>query len=136
MVVAFRHLYQICDPVKVKIAYNYWDPWFYVCDPVWEGYQMLIDNKWQVMTNEKCQYGMWDYKGYPGAFNGYGEEYSEVYAHVILSTFFSQNNLSPVWIYANGTWGWQDEESGLWNGAVGKVGYLLLFIQYNCHNLI
>ena len=89
---------------------------------------MLIDNKWQVMTNEKCQYGMWDYKGYPGAFDGYGYEYTDVYAHVILSTFFSRNNLSPIWIYANQTWGWRDEESGLWNGAVGKVGYLLLLI--------
>jgi hypothetical protein len=80
------------------------------------------------------QYKMWEYKGYPGAHykfgyqdvSGLGTEYNYngAYAHEILTSFFSQNNLSPVWI-AGGGWGWQDEETGLWNGAVGRVGYLL-----------
>ena len=80
------------------------------------------------MTNEKCKYGMWDYKGYPGAITLTGQkwEYDGAYPHLILSTFFSQKHLSPVWIYMNQTWGWQDEETGLWNGAVGQVGYLIL----------
>jgi hypothetical protein len=84
------------------------------------------------------QYKMWEYKGYPGTHPkfgyydnyGYGYEYNYngAYAHEILTSFFSQNNLSPVWMFANQTWGWQDEETGLWNGAVGQVGYSLVLL--------
>ena len=39
----------------------------------------------------------------------------------ILATFFRYYNIVPVWINCHYTWGWYDEESGKWTGAVGKV---------------
>ena len=39
----------------------------------------------------------------------------------ILETFFSANDIVPVWINCHSTWGWYDEEAGKWTGAVGKV---------------
>ena len=39
----------------------------------------------------------------------------------VLNSFFSSQNLTPVWENANYTWGWFDEETGRWTGAVGLV---------------
>ena len=39
----------------------------------------------------------------------------------ILSSFFSNYHITPKWINCNYTWGWFDEETGHWTGAVGKV---------------
>ena len=41
----------------------------------------------------------------------------------ILISFFSSQNLTPVWENANFTWGWFDEETGRWTGAVGLVSH-------------
>ena len=40
-----------------------------------------------------------------------------------LISFFSSQNLTPVWENANYTWGWFDEETGRWTGAVALVSY-------------
>ena len=45
-----------------------------------------------------------------------------------LISFFSSQNLTPVWENANYTWGWFDEETGRWNGAVALVS------QGSCNN--
>ena len=39
----------------------------------------------------------------------------------ILSSFFSNHDIVPVWTNSHFNWGWYDEESGKWTGAVGKV---------------
>ena len=39
----------------------------------------------------------------------------------VLNSFFSSQNLTPVWENANYTWGWFDDETGRWTGAVGLV---------------
>ena len=39
----------------------------------------------------------------------------------ILSSFFQTYNLSPVFYDCNETWGWFNEDTGLWNGAVAMV---------------
>ena len=39
----------------------------------------------------------------------------------ILQSFFSANDIVPVWTNCHYTWGLYDEESGRWTGAVGKV---------------
>ena len=41
--------------------------------------------------------------------------------HEVLISFFSSQNLTPVWENANYTWGWFDEETGRWTGAVALV---------------
>ena len=43
------------------------------------------------------------------------------YSWEILKLFFKNNNIVPNWINCYQTWGWFDEESGKWTGAVGKV---------------
>ena len=39
----------------------------------------------------------------------------------MLKTFFSKFNIKPTWINCNYTWGWFDDETGHWTGAVGQV---------------
>ena len=39
----------------------------------------------------------------------------------ILTFFFNNNNLEPIWINCNYVWGWFDEDEGKWTGGVGKV---------------
>jgi hypothetical protein len=39
----------------------------------------------------------------------------------ILSSFFEINRVTPIFKNCNNTWGWLDEDTGLWNGAVLMV---------------
>ena len=39
----------------------------------------------------------------------------------ILSIFFKNLNIIVKWINCNQTWGWYDDETGKWTGAVGQV---------------
>ena len=39
----------------------------------------------------------------------------------IMKPFFDHYSLTPTWIDCHYTWGWLDEETGSWTGAVGKV---------------
>ena len=39
----------------------------------------------------------------------------------MLKSFFLKFNIKPTWINCNFTWGWFDDETGLWTGAVGQV---------------
>ena len=43
------------------------------------------------------------------------------YDYEILSSFFEFYHITPTWINCNYNWGWFDEETGHWTGAVGKV---------------
>ena len=55
----------------------------------------------------------------------------------ILETFFHNHDIVPVWTNCHSTWGWYDEESGKWTGAVGKVRSSkdqLLLILYERHS--
>ena len=51
------------------------------------------------------------------------------YAHQweILSSFFANKRLTPIFTDCNFTWGWLDEDTGLWNSAVAMVDSLCLF---------
>ena len=49
----------------------------------------------------------------------------------ILSSFFAYNRLNPIFHDCNFTWGWQDEEEGLWNGAVEMVDSLIVCFSFN-----
>ena len=135
----------------MKIAFNYWAPYFNAYVESENKYYLKDNNKrkrgdedeernmsmsgskaeWQSSDYQGPdlfnQYKMWAYKGYPGVMRKFGhdDDYNEAYAHEILSSLFSQNNLEPVWTKPKNRWGWQDEETGLWNGAIGQVGYLL-----------
>ena len=39
----------------------------------------------------------------------------------ILSSFFTSHNLTPIWQDNNYNWGWFNEKTGLWKGAVTMV---------------
>ena len=43
------------------------------------------------------------------------------FEYEILSSFFENYHITPTWINCHFTWGWFDEETGHWTGAVGKV---------------
>ena len=40
-----------------------------------------------------------------------------------LTTFFEIHNLSVSWTDGNLTWGWFDDDTGLWNGVVAMVSF-------------
>ena len=44
----------------------------------------------------------------------------------ILKSFFQNNYINPTWIDCNYTWGWFDNETGHWTGAVGKVKKMII----------
>ena len=39
----------------------------------------------------------------------------------IMKPFLDHYSLIPTWVDCEFTWGWFDEETGTWTGAVGKV---------------
>ena len=88
----------LCEEEKeVRIAYNNDLNWF------------EIDNIYNTMV----EYPHWWVIG--GAFGAKIQDY------VILKTFFSKFNIKPTWINCNFTWGWFDDVTGHWTGAVGQV---------------
>ena len=49
-------------------------------------------------------------------------EYSNIpYDFEILEDFLKSYVIATNWIDCNDTWGWYDDETGRWTGAVGKV---------------
>jgi hypothetical protein len=49
----------------------------------------------------------------------------------ILSSFFAINGLTPVFYDCNNKWGVLNEDTGQWDGAVGMVVSLALFVRLN-----
>ena len=43
----------------------------------------------------------------------------------IIRVLFVNYNLEPIWIDCNRVWGWFDEETNSWTGAVGQVFRLI-----------
>ena len=43
------------------------------------------------------------------------------YEYEVQKAFFQHNNVKPNWINCNFTWGWFDNETNQWTGAVGVV---------------
>ena len=58
--------------------------------------------------------------GYP-AFVVDGDNSYIPYDFEILEHFFKSYVIAINWIDCNYTWGWYDDETGRWTGAVGKV---------------
>ena len=92
------HYYDVCkvaDPVT--IAYNNDFSAMFVVDPE---------------TQTMVEYPVMPVKGW----------YSDIpWDWEIIKLFLDHYSLSPTWIDCNYTWGWLDEETGSWTGAVGKV---------------
>ena len=82
---------------EIRIAYNN------------EGEIFKIDN----ITNTMVEFPYWKpiAKAWPQIS----------YDHEILMSFFSNFKIKPTWINCNYTWGWFDDETGHWTGAVGQV---------------
>ena len=81
------------DSLSINVAYND-DPYYF-----------------EIVNNS-----MLEWHDYWGLWN---EEYYIPYDFEILEIFFENKIIN--WINCNYTWGWYDDESGRWTGAVGKV---------------
>ena len=80
---------------SVTIAYNN-EPWLFEVDPetqIMEEFPVRPVNGWSYIPLE------WE----------------------IMKPFLDHYSLTPIWIDCDYTWGWLDEETGTWTGAVGKV---------------
>ena len=92
------HYYDVCKVANsVTIAYNN-EPFG----------NFEVDNE----THTMVEYTVMPVKGW----------YSDIpWDWEIIKLFLDHYSLSPTWIDCNYTWGWLDEETGSWTGAVGKV---------------
>jgi hypothetical protein len=86
-----RELSEICKDIFVRIAYNQ------------DSGSFEVDNATKIMI---------EYPSRPGVYAWHWE---------ILSSFFANYRLTPLFNDCNFTWGWLDEDTGLWNGAVAMV---------------
>ena len=77
-----------------------------------EAWWLEVENKSLVDTTEKYGYTHGQLVGVT-SFIAKDDE--------ILSKFFLNYNIIINWIDCNFTWGWFDDETGKWTGAVGKV---------------
>ena len=79
------------DSLSINIAYNDWPGFF------------------EIVNNSMVEY--------PANIQ---EGYSTIpYESEILEVFFENKNIT--WINCNYTYGWYDDKTGRWTGAVGKV---------------
>ena len=93
----------ICkEQFHVHVAYNYKFFWF-----------EIVNNS---MVDSMVKYQMLH-----GSF--VGSTYASMISQnsEILSIFFKNLNIIVKWINCNQTWGWYDDETGKWTGAVGQV---------------
>ena len=92
------HYYDVCKVAdSVTIAYNNEPSGNFEVDPE---------------THTMVEYTVMPVKGW----------YSDIpWDWEIIKLFLDHYSLSPTWIDCNYTWGWLDEETGSWTGAVGKV---------------
>ena len=51
----------------------------------------------------------------------YGEGSGLSRSWEVLSIFFSNHNIEPIWLNCGFNWGRYDKEKGAWTGCVGKV---------------
>ena len=86
----------LCRERRVNIAYNNDPPYF------------AIDNK----TGELVRYPI---NPISGVFSAIPYDWE------ILDSFFMNHAIVPIWIDCHFTWGWFDENSGTWTGALSKV---------------
>ena len=92
------HYYDVCKVVDaVTIAYNN-DPGYFEFDPVT---QTVLEEP--PVRPIKTGYS------------------STAHDWELIKPFLDHYRLSPTWIDCHFTWGWFDEETGSWTGAVGKV---------------
>ena len=85
----------VCKEKHVYVAYNN-DP------PVFE-----VSN----ITGEMVEYPVARYVSYANI----------ALEQEIQAAFFETNNIKPVWLNANFTWGWLDNVTKQWTGAVGMI---------------
>ena len=62
---------------------------------------------------------------YPGKVQGFS---FIAFDWEIIKAFLDHHSLTPTWIHCNQVWGWLDEETGNWTGAVGKVKNCTFFL--------
>ena len=68
---------------------------------------------------------MWDKK-----YGREGEDSNIPYDFEILEVFFKSYVIEINWIDCNYTWGWYDDETDRWTGAVGKVKLNNFLLRY------
>ena len=78
--------------LSINVAYNDEPGWF------------------EIVDNSMVEYPVYIIEG----------DYANIpYEFEILEKFFKNKKIN--WINCNSTWGWYDDKSGRWTGAVGQV---------------
>ena len=85
----------VCKEKKVTIAYNNQRGQFKVSDTTGN----MV--KWLVKPYVRHKNMAWEWE--------------------IQAAFFETNNIKPTWLNCNYTWGWLDDVTNTWTGAVGMI---------------
>ena len=116
---------------QANVAYNNDVGWFEVdengTDIKKEKIGLILNSLYLTDASLDEWYGMSPYPVRPIA----GAHSSTSYDWEILTPFFQNYHIKPTWLDCNYTWGWFDEETGHWTGAVGKVNIEYIY-KYIC----
>ena len=101
---------------------------------------LLLKNatvNWNLVFNDVCKekHVIVSYINQPGTFEvsnitgdmvkypvlPYMSYYNMAHEWEIQAAFFETNNIKPLWVNANYTWGWLDNITDTWTGAVGLI---------------
>ena len=85
----------VCKEKHVYVAYNNEADWFEVSN----------------ITGEMVEHPVQPYMKY----------YNIALEWEIQAAFFKTNNIKPMWLNANYTWGWYDNITDTWTGACGMI---------------
>ena len=89
----YRPVADVCQGGQIRVAFNYRKTFFYARDDkMWYG----DDVYWSIL-------------------------FGAAFPQEILTTFFNEHKLTPIFIDNYGDYGWWLEEEGRWSGAVGMV---------------
>ena len=85
----------MCNKKQAIIAYNNLAAWFEVSD----------------ITGKMVEYPV----------NPYVRYAPMAWVWEIQALFFETNNIQPIWINCNYDWGWLNDTTGQWSGAIGMI---------------
>ena len=105
----------VCKEKYVIVAYNNEGPTFKVSNIT--GSARGSDD----VTGEKMDITVSKGEMVEYPLRGFVNYYNLAHEWEIQAAFFATNNIKPIWLNANYSWGWLNDTTGLWSGACGMI---------------
>ena len=84
--------------------------------------RIAFNHEWDIFEFETTTNGFTDLIRYPHSKRDRISDFSNIYwEYELMDPFFERWNIIPIYSDMNFTWGWYDDETGLWTGGSGAV---------------